>query len=118
MATNTLTFPNDVYVSFGSGAQRQAKVLKAQFSSNYVQRAGDGVNNVNQSYSLTVSTLTRAESKYLDDFFRERAGWQSFWFTVPGEIDPRMWTCEKWEVKHIADQHDDFTATFNEVFTP
>ncbi|QIG66672.1 minor tail protein M [Rhizobium phage RHph_TM16] len=120
MATNTLVFPNDVNVSFGSGADRTARVLKANFggSKPYVQRAADGLNNVNQSYSLTVSILTREESKYLDDFFRERAGWQTFWFKVPGETDPRLWTCEKWAVRHVADNHDDFTATFTEQFLP
>jgi phage-related protein len=128
----TLIFPNNTNVSVGSGWDKQARVVKADFVISPVSRARDGINNVTTEYTVSVSMLNDAEAAVLDDFFAARGGAESFYWTMPGETTPRRWTCEKWGIRHLEtmitsipdvsysppDHFHSMTATFTEVFAP
>ncbi|MGM4911022.1 phage tail protein [Rhizobium sp. 768_B6_N1_8] len=118
MTTPNLPLPNDVEISVGSSRDEVARVLKAQFGNGYAQRAGDGLNPINAEYSVSFENLTRAEAATIIAFFKERAGWQAFYYTPPSEEGPRMWTCEKWRIVHVGSIHDSVFATFTQVFAP
>ncbi|QIG76093.1 minor tail protein M [Rhizobium phage RHph_I4] len=118
MTAPTIPFPEGVFIETGSSRDETARVLKAQFGNNYTQRSGDGLNPIDTEMSIVISSITRVDSKTITDFLRERAGYQSFLFTIPGEDTPRQWTCEKWTVSHSTAVHDTISATLTEVFTP
>jgi phage-related protein len=113
-----LALPPQVAISVGSALEETAKVLTAQFGNNYAQRAGDGINSISGSYAITFENLSRDECSTIVDFFRERAGYKGFVFIVPGEVDERLWRCEKWNRTHVDPISDTLTATFTEVFAP
>lgn len=118
MPSPNLPLPEDVDVSLGSEISTQARVLKAQFGNGYTQRAGDGQNAVSSQYQITFQNLTRAEAQVILDFFKERAGYKSFYYQVSGEDEPRLWTCEQWSREHVTKMLDTIKCTFTEVFTP
>ncbi len=118
MTTPTLPLPAGVSISPGSSQEVTARVLKAQFGNGYAQRMGDGLNAVTAEYQVSFDSLTKAEAQAMNAFFRERAGWQAFYFTPPGESVARMWTCEKWRIANADAIYDTVSATFSEVFAP
>lgn len=114
----TLPIPEDVNISPGSEIQEKARVLKANFGGGYVQRSGDGINSVIGNYNVVFENLRRSEAKTLVDFFRAQRGYKAFYFTVPGDPAPRLWTCEEWTRRHVGGIFDSVAATFMEVFNP
>lgn len=117
MTVPTLELPPEVAISPGSGMEENARVLVAQFGSNYAQRAADGLNSVSSQYSVTFENLTRDEGETIIAFFRARKGSEAFYFTPPGDSE-KMWRCEKWSRTHVDAAFDTINATFIQVFTP
>lgn len=117
MPAPSIPLPPNVGVSVGSSLEESARVLKAQFGSGYAQRAGDGLNNIVGSYSVTFENLTRDEAAVIVQFFKTQGGARAFVFIPPGEEVERLWTCEKWKRTHVDATIDTVTASFEEVFT-
>lgn len=113
-----LLSPMDVAISVGSSMEEQARVLVAQFGSNYAQRSGDGVNTITGNYSIAMENLTRAEAATVIAFFKSQGGYKGFYFTPPGEEAARLWRCEKWNRSHVDPTSDTVTAQLMEVFSP
>ena len=118
MTTPILPLPEGVNISVGSELARKARSLKAEFGGGYIQRTGDGINNVRGEYAVVIENLTRDEATIFDNFFTDLGGWRAFLYTRPGEATPRKWICEAWNIRHVAGSHDTLTTTFIEVFDP
>lgn len=116
--TETLILPTKIGISFGSALSSQARVLRAQFGSQYVQRQGDGLNPINRKYSVQFVHLLISEAQYLDDFFRRHGGWEAFYYTVVGDVSPKLWVCSEWTRSHVDARIDSMTANWEEVFVP
>jgi len=115
---DTLVLPPTIGLSFGSSLQSQARVLRAGFGSNYVQRQGDGLNPISRKYSVQFVNLLRVEAQEIEDFFTAHGGWQSFYFTIPGQDDPTLWICSDWTRSHVDRMIDTISASWEEVFVP
>ena len=67
------------------GLSRKSKhnVLTAKFGDGYEQRVADGINTLNETYSLTFKTRTKAEIDDIVVFLDTKKGVTSFTFTLP-----------------------------------
>lgn len=97
------------------------RVRKMVFGDGYEQRAVDGINNLTETYNLTFSNRTKAETDDIIAFLDSKAGVTLFNFTVP---DTNSSGSEK-TIKVVCDtysqtySYDDFytcTATFRRVY--
>lgn len=113
----TVPIPKDCRVGFGSQVQSKARVLTNTFGNGYTQRAGDGINNVDRKYSVSLANLTIVESKALDDFFVGLGGYRQFLYQRPGLGYPEHWVCEEWGITHTDAMIDSMTCTWTKVFT-
>lgn len=67
------------------------KVIKAQFGDGYAQTSSDGINNLSESWSITLPASLR-EAREIKTFFAEHKGFKSFLWTPPlGELG--LYTC-------------------------
>jgi phage-related protein len=91
-------------------------VLETKFGDGYRQRAADGINNVEQSWSLTWEHLTETEKETIEAFLLARGGWESFDWTPPGAASASRWTCPKWGFTDTGAAYWTCTATFRKEF--
>ena len=59
------------------------RVLTAKFGDGYEQRVADGINTLNEEYSLNFKTRTKAEIDDIVVFLDGKKGVTSFIFTLP-----------------------------------
>jgi phage-related protein len=82
----TVTFTPAIPPGVSSSKKTEYRVKKADFGDGMVQVAKDGVNNVTVTWSLIWPVLSVAQGLALQTFFNARAGYESFFYTVPGDI--------------------------------
>ncbi|MGI0119683.1 phage tail protein [Zooshikella sp. RANM57] len=107
----------DIPVSYGSSASTEFRVLEANFGDGYTQRAADGINNIRDTWSVTWENRDTADIFTLVKFLKARGGFQAFYWTPPGEVEPRKWICKAFDGPTPAGP-DTYTleASFKEVF--
>ena len=59
------------------------RVLTAKFGDGYEQRVADGINTLNEEYSLNFKTRTKEEIDDIVAFLDTKAGVTKFTFTLP-----------------------------------
>ena len=108
---STFTFIPD----FGASADYEPRVRRAQFGDGYQQRVGDGINPLQEKWSLRFSYRDDAEATAILAFLTARAGVQSFQWTPPLETTPITVVCPSWQ--RTTDRHNlnTVTAEFYEV---
>jgi phage-related protein len=94
----------------------KARVLKSNFGDGYVQRAGDGLNPIDTSISLTWSNLSIGDADDIIEFLEEKAGVEAFYFTPRGSATALKWVCEEWTRSEVDPSSDSISATFIRVF--
>jgi phage-related protein len=63
--------------------QSTPRVLTAKFGDGYEQRIVDGINNLDENYSLTFRTRTKEEIDDIVSFLDTKAGVTKFTLTLP-----------------------------------
>lgn len=87
MAIETFSWPT----SRGETPDIQYRVRESRFGEGYRQVVGDGPNNKEDSYPVTI-TATRARTLQVMDFLDRHGGSKAFLWTTPlGELG--MFTC-------------------------
>lgn len=93
------------------------RVRESRFGDGYVQRVGDGLNNKQQSWSITLDG-DLPEMEEAMEFLDRHAGHISFLWTPPGRSQPIRVICKGYdETPHVASQNI-ITATFEQDFKP
>ncbi|GAP66831.1 phage minor tail protein [Mizugakiibacter sediminis] len=92
------------------------RVRTAQFGDGYKQTVADGINNKVQSWPLTF-TGTKAEMQAIVNFFDERAGWQSFYWTPPLGVQG-LYKVTTYSPTPKGGPIYTVTATFEQAFAP
>jgi phage-related protein len=72
------------------------RILKAQFGDGYMQRARDGINNINESWTLTWKNRSVADGQKLLNFFESTGGIHAITWTPPYASDPLKVIVETW----------------------
>lgn len=88
----------------GFSLPETANVVRVEFEGQYSQRAKTGPNPVGRKGNLTFAKLTETQKTEICDFMRARAGADAFLFQVPGDSEPSLWTCPKWDPKPELDK--------------
>lgn len=99
----------------GAGIGSKATARKAVFEGNYTQRSPADVNPIKMEVSLTWAQTT-PQIKEITDFLIARKGTEAFYFTLPNEPTPRLWTCEQWTDNPGRSGNSSLSAIFDQVF--
>jgi len=97
------------------------RTLKIQFGDGYEQRVVEGINNINQTFSLTFSNRPKAEIDDIVAFFDNKAGVTAFNYTYPdsnaggGERTIKV-VCETYNQNYSNNDFYSCTATFRRVY--
>ncbi len=92
------------------------RVRAAQFGDGYRQVAGDGINNLSESWPLTFKGTSAYITEILS-FLKARKGYIAFTWTPPlGE--QALWTCETYGSNPLGGGMHTLTATFEQYFEP
>jgi phage-related protein len=97
------------------------RVFVAKFGDGYEQRVGNGINSLEQEYSVNFETREKADIDDIAAFFESKAGVTSFNFTVPdtnesgNELTVKV-VCSNWSQVWAYDNYYSLSATFRRVY--
>lgn len=100
--------PNNHVISFGDG---------------YEQRIANGINNLEQTLSVSFSTRPKAEIDDLVAFFESLGGVSKFRFDIEdsnagSSTETIKCVCDTWNQSWAYDDYYSLTATFRRVYEP
>ena len=110
------TFDPPIAPTYGTTSNKEPRILRAEFGDGYSQRAGDGLNTDPIKVTLNFDALTVEQADQVFNFLSARAGWDSFYYTLPRESSPRIFICPKFSRQYVLPNTDAITAEFEEVF--
>jgi phage-related protein len=110
--TTTFTWP----VQAKPTGTMKLRVLTSQFGDGYEQVAGDGINNKEQSWPVSIKGLA-AQVVPARDFLDARQGYQSFFWTPPLGASG-YYRCNEYSLQHVGGFVYELTATFKQAFQP
>ena len=98
------------------------KVLKAAFGDGYEQRIADGINTLQQSFSVAFNNREKEEIDDIISFFDSLRGVTAFNYTYPdtntgGEVTVKV-VCEDYNINYTNSEFYGCTATFRRVYEP
>jgi len=98
------------------------RVLKATFGDGYEQRIADGINNIQEEYSIAFNNRTKEEIDDITAFLASKNGVTSFDFTIPdsnnsGESTVKV-VCEQYNQNYTYGDFYGCTAMFRRVYEP
>jgi len=98
------------------------RVLRAAFGDGYEQRIVDGINNLQQTFSVSFNNREKEEIDDIIAFFDSKNGVSSFDYTYPdsnsgGETTVKV-VCEDYNLNYINSEFYGCTATFRRVYEP
>ena len=103
--------------------QSTPRVLVANFGDGYEQRIADGINTLNETYSLSFATRLKSDIDDIVAFLDGKKGVSNFTLTLPdtnnttrtGERDVKVITTD-YSVSYDYDNFYSATATFRRVY--
>ena len=105
----------------GLSSTETPRVLLASFGDGYEQRIANGINSLEQTFSLSFKTRTKAEIDDIIAFFVSLKGVTAFDYVVAdsnaggGETTYKV-VCEKWTKTYAYDDFYSATANFRRVY--
>ena len=101
--------------------QSAPRVLVANFGDGYEQRIADGINTLNETYSLSFATRLKSDIDDIVAFFDTKHGVVPFNFTIPdsngsGSETTIKVVCDTYTQKYDYDNFYSATATFRRVY--
>lgn len=97
-----------------------ARVLVAKFGDGYEQRIADGINSIDETFSVTFNNRTAAEIDDITGYFASLKGATSFTYTIPddnavgGELAIKV-VCQNYNQSYHHDGFYSVSATFRRV---
>ena len=93
----------------------------AKFGDGYEQRLANGINNLEETYSISFNNRTKEEIDDIVAFFENKAGVTAFTYTVPdtnesgNEVAIKV-VCSDWKKTYTFGDYYSATATFKRVY--
>jgi len=101
----------------GATKDTTTRVNASKFGDGYEQRVPDGLNSVMETWQLSFTLRTLAETQAIDAFLAANKGASAFEWTNPlGQT--RRYKCQKWNASFNHDGDSSLTATLERVFEP
>jgi len=97
------------------------RIREVKFGDGYSQRAQDGINYMNESWSLTFANRLFTDIFNMESFLETKGGATSFTFQPPGESEVKV-ICRNWDTSILnhtgnnATSYGTLTATFERVY--
>jgi len=97
------------------------RIREVKFGDGYSQRMADGINPLNQSWSLTFANRPYTDIFNMESFLETKGGVQSFTWQAPGESEVKV-ICRNWDtntLNHTGTNNTSIgtlTATFERVY--
>jgi len=106
----------------GLSRQTTPRVLVASFGDGYEQRIPNGINNLNEVFSISFNTRTKEEIDDIMGYLASLQGSSSFNFVVPdsnngGETTIKV-VCASFSQVYAFDDYYSGTASFRRVYEP
>lgn len=97
------------------------RVLKSNFGDGYELRIRDGINNLNQTFTVTFNNRPAAEIDDIVSFLDAKAGVTKFEYVYPntngaGNETAVKVVCEDYGITYSYDNYSSLTATFRRVY--
>ena len=105
----------------GLSSTETPRVLMASFGDGYEQRIANGINSLDQTFTLNFKTRPKAEIDDIIAFFVSRKGVTAFNYIVSdrnaggGETTYKV-VCDKWTKTYAYDNFYSATANFRKVY--
>lgn len=96
---------------YGSSQSRKAEVYKIKLGDGYEQRARKGINNLTDSWDVSISNATADTVREINDFLEKRGGVDAFLWRDPDGNVIRV-TCEEWTRQVQDEEVQTFKAKF------
>ena len=94
------------------------RILKAQFGDGYLQRTVDGINSIEENWSLSFINRNSTEADILVGFLEDRKGVEAFDWPPPSSSSSIRVYCPKWDISLVANNTKSISCTFTKVFEP
>jgi phage-related protein len=111
-----LTFNPQVNPSYPAERSTQAKVNIVQFGDGYNQRSTDGLNYLTDRWMLTWETITAAQARTLDAFFRAHVATAFLWTPFDETVARKFIVDGSWRFGFTGPTTRSLSVTFIEVF--
>ncbi len=110
----------EITVDRGLTQQMNPRVLTATFGEGYEQRISDGIESIEEQFTVTIANQTRAVVQDIEAFFDSLAGATAFKFYLPNSLLPNgveelVVKCVQYNVIVTTDRYYTITATFEKV---
>ena len=105
----------------GLGRTTTPRVLKVQFGDGYEQRVAEGLNSLDEQYTISYSNRPKTEVAQILAFMDSKKGVTKFPYRIPdplqgsGEREIQV-VCESYAATYVTDEFYSFTATFRRVY--
>ncbi len=96
--------------------QEHPRVVSSKFGDGYEQRRPDGINNVEQSWSLFFVCQSVSVAQAILNFLRARQGSELFTWTPPDATTSIMVICREYSTDDEPGNSRTINATFEQVF--
>ena len=121
--SNITGFSAPVQPDKGFGRSTSMRVHVSQFGDGYEHRIADGINNLEQTLSVSFSTRPKAEIDDLVAFFESLGGVSKFRFDIEdsnagSSTETIKCICDNWNQSWAYDDYYSLTATFRRVYEP
>lgn len=98
--------------SRGFTTETSPRVLTAAFGDGYIQKIGDGINTLVQSWNLQFNSNSITDITAIQSFFETKAGVISFTWRPPTESTDISVICPKWSKTYESEFSASISATF------
>jgi len=121
--SNITGFSAPVQPDKGFSRNSKPKTHTVTFGDGYEQRIANGINNLEQTLSVSFSTRPKAEIDDLVAFFESLGGVSKFRFDIEdsnagSSTETIKCVCDTWNQSWAYDDYYSLTATFRRVYEP
>jgi phage-related protein len=110
------SLPLQTAITQASQGQTNYKVLEVKYGNGYSQRAGDGYNSNQASWTVDWSVITSAELSTLVTAFDAAKGSDYFNWQAPGDAASKKWVVKSVSRTAMSGSLYQVSATLEQVF--
>lgn len=92
------------------------RFLIADLGDGYTQRAGDGIQTIKETWSVTFEALDQTNANTLVAFFEDLDGYQNFTWIPFRQSVAKKFICSNWNESFPGNSLTTISATFTQVF--
>jgi phage-related protein len=97
----------------GASKSMRVAVKETRFGDGYSQRVGDGINALQEDWTLNFAGRTKATVLSIDTFLRSQAGTLAFDWVTPEGVSKKF-ICKDWSYSAVHDSDWSLSAKFEQ----